>query len=587
MATFRKTNNPNAVFGEESPSVLALQKELNAQGANLAEDSKFGPKTQAAVDSSNQSRIDTANEQRNSNTVNSRMLDNTRKEVELPEAQPEMESANLIDKIETENQTAIDRRAEQVQTDKGEAVSDIEQLMLDIAGGEAQQGKFNEQFGVAGFEDQAAEFESAIALEARSLKNAKERLMNDPNLVGSVRDRIITEETRRSTSRAADLAILRDVASGDADRARARAKEKVDAELAPMKAELEAKKFVLEQNSDIWNATEKAQLDQDIKAEERAYDEQKEEKEKIEDLKVAFVENGGDPKEFSGKDFSTFDEALEVMGSGLQGANNETLKLDNGNTLLINKQTGKIIKNFGGSESLSGKGGPAGAFDPLISITSALENTVAGKKAVATQLKGFIQAENYDAAYDQIANTVAQGLPAENRNRFISARIDTEVLSGLKDAVQAYSDAGGDMGLLKGKQEEIRRKLGNVKDPALTALAVQLQREFQTYRNVMTGAAFTPEESREYASVNPTTKKSLDLNLAVIDGALNQLNNRVEGTINAVVPQAQELADIINIPKEAAKENRAQMEGAWEETVSTTGPSSQSKTETLNSFVNQ
>lgn len=52
--TYKKTTSPTAIYGEQSPSVLALQKEINAKNKGvagytpLAEDSKYGPLTQAA-----------------------------------------------------------------------------------------------------------------------------------------------------------------------------------------------------------------------------------------------------------------------------------------------------------------------------------------------------------------------------------------------------------------------------------------------------------------------------------------------------------------------------------------------------------
>ena len=90
--------------------------------------------------------------------------------------------------------------------------------------------------------------------------------------------------------------------------------------------------------------------------------------------------------------------------------------------------------------------------------------------------------------------------------------------------------------------DEIARKFGQLKtDPKFASLAVQLTREFQMYRVVMTGAAFSPEESREYKAVNPRTNASLDLNLATIDGALNQLENRITATVNTKIPNASKL----------------------------------------------
>jgi hypothetical protein len=59
----------------------------------------------------------------------------------------------------------------------------------------------------------------------------------------------------------------------------------------------------------------------------------------------------------------------------------------------------------------------------------------------------------------------------------------------------------------------------------------------------MTGAAFSPAESKDYASVNPTLGKSLNLNLSVIDGALNQLENRITSTVDARVPSAKYIYD--------------------------------------------
>jgi len=108
---------------------------------------------------------------------------------------------------------------------------------------------------------------------------------------------------------------------------------------------------------------------------------------------------------------------------------------------------------------------------------------------------------------------------------------------GLKDAVQEYANSGGDMGLLTGTEESIKRKLG-IDSGKATVLAVTLWREFQTYRVNMTGAAFGAGESRDYAAVNPTLGKSLNLNLSVIDGAIRQLENRVTSTINTKVPSA-------------------------------------------------
>ncbi|MGI9118420.1 MAG: transglycosylase SLT domain-containing protein [Minisyncoccia bacterium] len=180
-------------------------------------------------------------------------------------------------------------------------------------------------------------------------------------------------------------------------------------------------------------------------------------------------------------------------------------------------------------------------YSNIINVVKNMETTVAGKNSVQKELTKSLQQGDYKTAYNQILNTVENSITGEAKQRFSNARTDAQVMLGLKNAIQKYSDNGGDMGLLKGTAEQIERKLGQVKNPALATLAVQLQREFQTYRNTMTGAAFGPDESREYASVNPTTNKSLDLNLAVINGALNQLNNRIDSTVDSRVTGVSEI----------------------------------------------
>lgn len=50
---YTQTNNTKPVYGEQSQSVLGLQQELNAKGAGLRLDGKYGPLTQAAFDKYN------------------------------------------------------------------------------------------------------------------------------------------------------------------------------------------------------------------------------------------------------------------------------------------------------------------------------------------------------------------------------------------------------------------------------------------------------------------------------------------------------------------------------------------------------
>lgn len=190
------------------------------------------------------------------------------------------------------------------------------------------------------------------------------------------------------------------------------------------------------------------------------------------------------------------------------------------------------------SPALSGKFG---------NVIKAASNILPSERMKASQiaLSDAIQQGDYGSAYAQIANNVESVLTGEVKTKFANSRNDYLIMLGMKEAIEKYAAGGGDLGLLTGKVEDIKRKLG-IDSGKASALAVQLWREFQTYRLNMTGAAFSEAESKDYASVNPSLGKSLNLNLSVIDGALAQLENRITSTINTRVPNAKKIYSLIS-----------------------------------------
>jgi len=198
------------------------------------------------------------------------------------------------------------------------------------------------------------------------------------------------------------------------------------------------------------------------------------------------------------------------------------------------------LKKTPSGDSTGVAGGNTGEFASTVDLVSGLEkSSVFGKKEVARTLRSAIDSKDYVSAYGIIANTLEGNLVGESKQKFANARTDYGVMSKMRDAIQTYADNGGDMNLLVGTEEEIKRKLGiDDSGNGKNELATYLWREFQTYRNNMTGAAFGAAESRDYSSVNPSLKKTLNLNLSVIDGAREQLKNRVIETIDQRVPSA-------------------------------------------------
>src|SRR5690606_23769080 len=132
----------------------------------------------------------------------------------------------------------------------------------------------------------------------------------------------------------------------------------------------------------------------------------------------------------------------------------------------------------------------------IVQSTASLVGAERGKE-IRINMARNIANGNYKAAWADVTNAVEEKLTGENATKFGAYTTDYEVLTRLEDKIQQFSDAGGNLGLLSGKAEQISRNLLGVTDnPELSALAVALEREFQSYRVNMTGAAFSPEESR-------------------------------------------------------------------------------------------
>jgi len=199
-------------------------------------------------------------------------------------------------------------------------------------------------------------------------------------------------------------------------------------------------------------------------------------------------------------------------------------------------------------------------FSRVVEAASALVGAERGK-ASRVAIADALNNEDYASAYAQIANNVEQSLTGTNKTKFANQRTDFVVLTSLRDAIQEFADGGGETGFLKGTADSIARKFGQLKtDPEFASLAVELEREFQAYRQSLTGAAFSPEESRDYEKVNPSSNKSLDLNLATIDGALSGLERRITSTIEVRVPGANEIFALVS-PEEQDTGGQSTLEG--------------------------
>jgi hypothetical protein len=451
----------------------------------------------------------------------------------------------------------VEAEVAKIKAQKDTEVSGITGIMKELGIEQGKEAGYATEAGADIAQKKYTEFANQLTGEQRALEIAQRNLSNQ----GLTQEQVRTSSSaleRQSLQKQADIAILGNAAKGDFDTAMAIAKRKVESAVAPLKAELEAKKFIFENNKELFSKAEIAKLDSLLKQEENKIAREEKTLDTIEQIKIEAAKNG--MKSFTGFDkVKTVDEALNLAGSYLNTPQTEVVKLDNGSTVVVDKKTGKIINTLGGAKStVDGMGNLSPEFSSIASRTAALVPSVTGQETIKNDLTRYLKAQDYFSAYNQIENTVEEGLTGTSKTIFQDAKTDGEILKNLKTKIQDFENAGGDTGLLTGSAESIKRKLlGVTGTPELTSLATELQREFQRYRVGMTGAAFSPKESRDYASVNPKTTSNFDLNMAVIDGAISQLDNRVNSTVDRKIKGAGDIRKLAEIPKQNAKENQS------------------------------
>lgn len=236
--------------------------------------------------------------------------------INLPEPVPDTTSQEIINGATAGAEVKAETDRLNAEKDKG--IADVTKLLGDIGAVEGKQFTYEEQAGASSAKKLADDLQSSIDIESRALKSYTDNLYKNPNLTTTLVNRLATEQERKSASTIADLSIAQQVATRNYDRAVTLAEKKVEAELAPIKRDLEAKKFVFDANIDLWNAGEKSILQSALQKQEREYEAEKDTRTQIENLKIEARKNGAPDSVINAMaKATTLDEALASTGSYL------------------------------------------------------------------------------------------------------------------------------------------------------------------------------------------------------------------------------------------------------------------------------
>lgn len=226
----------------------------------------------------------------------------------------------------------------QAKNAKDAALADVNKSNLALAGQSQKQDQYfvNEGGDIA--KKAADEYTSQIEAEQLATRRAVDELKLNPNgLSASGLQTQINELNTKSISKQADLAILQNAALRKYDTASAIATRKVAAETDYLKAALETKKLIYEDNKDAFTVAEQRQIDANIKADERAYNETVKTKTDINDVLVLAATNGA-PKSVIDKISASKDKSNAVAAAGTYMTNSLDVAIKNATLKKLNKE---------------------------------------------------------------------------------------------------------------------------------------------------------------------------------------------------------------------------------------------------------
>jgi len=228
---------------------------------------------------------------------------------------------------------------------------------------------------------------------------------------------------------------------------------------------------------------------------------------------------------------SSIDKNAEATFFNLQQSN-PSVAYDYDNTITPLENLNKLREGITQSSAPS----RSAPFQATLDIAASAESGIGSSKRIQSQLENLANTGDYKSLMVNLKNQAKKMMTAEGKSEVVNAAKSISAIDRMTTAVKTYQDMGGEMGFLKGKQDDITTYFGKLSvDSRFKEIGTELTLAFQQYRKDMTGAAFGVSENREYSSVLPSKDKEIELNFAVMRGLRSYMNGKVEDSYKDVL----------------------------------------------------
>lgn len=348
----------------------------------------------------------------------------------------------------------------------------------------------------------------------------------------------IQEFERKANADLANLAVEANMAQGNLTGTEKIIKDKLDAQFGPLQEQADFFfKLAANENNDL-TESEKIKLTQLGTQKQKEADATQA---VADDIHKALVVNGR-PELLTSVDKVIADYAsgkltaaqaqskmYEAAGSAGIESKTAVVQLSDGRDVMVDSK-GRIVATIGGPTG----GDPAPTLAENQAMVDAFNSAASGLPSAPRIAQargifnGLMKNGNTTAAREYIVRTAVEGMPTADQSQIVGRMQAVDSLAEIQGLLAKAKEKGASTNILTGNIVNIAQKLGNTSNQDLSYISSRIQQVLQTYRRSMTGVAFSPSESKEYAKIMPDITNVNDLNvtkIAALKDGFN-INNR-------------------------------------------------------------
>lgn len=144
-------------------------------------------------------------------------------------------------------------------------------------------------------------------------------------------------------------------------------------------------------------------------------------------------------------------------------------------------------------------------------------STIKGEQIIES-FERSLENGDFNRAKDLLLSTARNSVSVAEKKKVKGAELGLKLLEDIESDLERFEKAGGKTGIFSGTAEQVANKIGKVRNAEARTIATKIQRVIQSYRQDVSGAAFTESESVEYRSIFPSISNTSALNSAKIKG---------------------------------------------------------------------